>query len=63
MQHQYECYGDHKTFIITWTYILLPTEANLEHTPLTQSHAIESTETFLYGFSISAADHFMKDIF
>jgi hypothetical protein len=63
MQHQYECYGDHKTINITWKYILLPIEANWEHTPQTQSQVIKSTETFLYGFSSSAAGHLIKDIF
>jgi hypothetical protein len=63
MQHQYECYGDHKTISITWKYVLLPTEANWKHTPQTQSQVIKSTETFLYGSSSSAAGHFIKDIF
>jgi len=52
-----------KTIIITWKYILLPTEANCEHTPQTQSQVIKSTETLLHGFSSSATGHFRKDIF
>lgn len=63
MQHQYECYGYHKTTIITWKYVLLPTEANWERTPQTQSQVIKSTETFLYGSSSSMPGHFIKDIF
>jgi len=63
MQHQYGCYGDHKSIITTWKYILLPTVANWERTPQTQSQVIKPTETFLYGFSSSAAGHFIQDTF
>jgi hypothetical protein len=36
-------------------------EKNQEHTPQTQSQAINSTEAFLYGFLSSAAGHFIND--